>query len=309
MSFRRQLLGRAGLGLLSIWGALTIVFVLGRLTGDPARLMSPPGAPAEQVEQIRRALGFDRSIFVQYGDYLTDAARGDLGSSYYWQQPALELVLDRIWPTVYLAFAAMAFAIIFGIVLGLLAGFFRGRFTDRLLVRTTMLGQAIPSFWLGPVLILLVSVQLGWLPAGGMRDVSSVILPAITLGAFQLALLFRMTRATTIEALGQDYVVMARAKGTGGLRLAASHVLPNTALPTMTLAGLGLASLIGGSVITESIFSWPGVGFLLLQAVQQRDFPVVQSVALLYSVGFVSLNTIVDLLYRVADPRLRSESL
>ena len=309
MSLRRQLLGRVGLGLLSIWGALTIVFVLGRLTGDPARLMSPPGAPPEQVAQIREALGFDRPILVQYADYLTDAAQADLGASYYWQRDALDLVLERVWPTVYLALAAMAFAIIIGISLGLLAGFFRGRLADRLLVRSTMLGQAIPSFWLGPVLILLVSVELGWLPAGGMRDVGSVILPAITLGSFQLALLFRMTRATTIEALGQDYVVMARAKGTGGVRLAVSHVLPNTALPTMTLAGLGLAALIGGSVIVESIFSWPGVGFLLLQAVQQRDFPVVQSVALLYSVGFVTLNTVVDLLYRVADPRLRSESL
>jgi glutathione transport system permease protein len=175
------------------------------------------------------------------------------------------------------------------------------------MVMGSLIGQAIPSFWMAPVLILVVSVKLGWTPTGGMDSWKSFILPTIALGSFQLAVMFRITRASALEVQSQDHVRLARSKGLGRTQLAVSHILPSTALPVITVAGLSLASLIGGSVIVERVFSWPGIGNLMIDAVDQRDFPVVQAVALVYAIAFVGINTLVDVLYGVADPRTRVE--
>jgi peptide/nickel transport system permease protein len=303
-----RLLARLGAAALSILGAITIVFVLTRLTGDPAELMSPPGAPQSQIDATREQLGLDRPLVIQYVDYLTDALRGDFGESYFWRQDAMEVVLDALPSTLLLAVSATVLAVTFGVSLGMLAAFRHRRPSDRVLSAGAMVGQSIPSFWLGPVLILLFAVQWQLVPASGQEGWRSLILPAFTLASFQLAMLFRMTRASALEVLGQDVVRLARAKGAGELRVAGSHVLRAAALPILTLSGLALATLIGGSVIAESIFSWPGIGNLMIKAVETRDFPVVQAVALVFAVGFVLINTIVDLLYLAIDPRLREEA-
>jgi peptide/nickel transport system permease protein len=304
----RRLLVALGTALISVVGALTIIFILVRLSGDPAELMAPPGAPQEQIDQTREQLGLSDPIVTQYGRFLGDAARGDLGESYYWRTSALGLVRDHLGATLELAFMSAAFAVVVGVPLGLLAAFRQGGVLDRLLGVGAMVGQAVPAFWMAPVLILLVSVHLGWLPSGGRAGWTSYILPVVSLAAFQLAVLFRITRAAALEQLGQDHVRLVRAKGAGRLRLARSHVLPGTALPVMTIAGLALASLIGGSVIVETIFSWPGIGNLMIQAVEERDFPVVQAVALVFALAFITINTVVDLLYLAVDPRLRART-
>ncbi|WP_219415342.1 ABC transporter permease [Pseudonocardia nigra] len=301
----RGLAIRVGSGLLAVWGAITLVFLLTRLSADPAVLMSPPGATAEQIENTRRLLGLDVSLPEQYVRFLLDAVQGDLGESYYWRQPVTEMIGSRIGATVALAVTALGLAIVVGVPLGLVAAFHRGKPADRLLVTLSMVGQAVPSFWLAPVLILILSVELGLLPIGGMTGPQSFVLPAVTLASFQIAVLFRITRAAALDVLGQDFVKLARAKGAGEFRVGLGHVAPNTLLPVMTVIGLALANLIGGSVIVEVIFGWPGIGNLMVEAVAERDFPLVQGVALVFGVGYVTINTAVDLLYRVADPRLR----
>ena len=190
-------------------------------------------------------------------------------------------------------------------VLGIIAAFNRGTVLDKVLGGGAMLGQAIPAFWLAPVLILLLSVDVHWFPSAGMHGWKSYVLPIFSLGLFQLAVLYRITRAAALDAIGQDYVNLGRAKGSRPVHLAVAHVLPNSLLPVMTVGGLAVASLIGGSVIVENIFAWPGIGQLMIQAVNQRDFPVVEAVALVFSIGFVVINTVIDVLYGVIDPRAR----
>lgn len=301
----RRLLFRIGAGLLSIVGAVALIFVLTRITGDPATLMSPPGASEEQIENTRRLLGTDRSLPEQFVSFVGDAVTGDLGQSYYFHQDVLDLVGSRVGATVQLALAALGLAVLVGVPAGLLAAFKRASLIDRGLVTGAMLGQAIPSFWLAPVLVLIFGVELGVLPVAGMSGIDSFILPTVTLASFQMSVLFRITRAAALEALSQDHVDLARAKGASELRVGLSHVAPNSVLPVMTVAGLALANLIGGSVIVEVIFGWPGLGNLMIQAVQTRDFPLVQGVALLFASGYVVINTVVDSLYGLADPRLR----
>lgn len=307
MPLVRRIAVLVGSALLSILGVLTLVFFLTRLSGDPAELMSPPGAPQSTIDETRENLGLDQPLPVQYVSFLADAVRGDFGESYYWQTDAMDLVKDHLGPTLVLAGTAAVVAIVVGVTSGMVAASLHGRIADRALMVGALIGQAIPSFWLAPMLILIVSVKLGWTPTGGMEGWRAFILPTIALASFQLAVLFRMTRASALEVLNQDHVRLARAKGAGRVRVARAHVLPSTALPVMTVAGLAVASLIGGSVIVERIFSWPGMGNLMIDAVEERDFPVVQCVAVVYAVAFVAINTIVDLLYGVADPRTRKE--
>jgi peptide/nickel transport system permease protein len=304
----RQVLLRVSAGALSVLGAVTLIFLLTRATGDPATLMSPPGATEGQIQNTRVLLGLDRPVPVQFASFLGDALRGDLGQSYYFRQDVSSMIGERVGATVKLALAALGLAIVVGIPAGLIAAFNRAKLLDRALVSGAMLGQAIPSFWLAPVLVLVFAVELGLLPVAGMDGVRSFILPTVTLASFQIAVLFRITRAAALEALGQDHVKLARAKGAGQVRVGVAHVAPNTLLPVMTVAGLALANLIGGSVIVEVIFGWPGLGNLMIQAVGARDFPLVQGVALLFAVGYVVINTVVDMLYRFADPRLRVEA-
>ncbi|MCU1504416.1 MAG: transporter permease [Ilumatobacteraceae bacterium] len=292
--------------IVSLVGVLTLVFVLARLSGDPAKLMAPPNAPQSQIDLTRAQLGLDRPLIRQYGSFLRDAVHGDFGKSYYWHQSAASLVWDHLPSTLALAAVAATFAIILGVGAGLVASSYRGRLPDRVMMTGSLVGQAVPAFWMAPVLILLVSVKLGWTPTGGMNGWRSFVLPMIALGSFQLAVIFRITRASALEVQSQDHVRLGRAKGLGKGRLAISHILPSTALPVITVAGLSVASLIGGSVIVERIFSWPGLGNLMIDAVEQRDFPVVQAIAVVYAVAFITINTLVDLLYELADPRTRT---
>ena len=294
--------------LVTIIGAVTLIFFLARITGDPAQLMAPPGATTKQVDDIRVALGLDRPVFDQYLSFLGGASRGDLGESYAFQQDVTPMVLDRLGATVQLAFTALVVALVVGTVTGLLAAFKRSKAVDRALVVATMLGQAIPSFWLAPTLVLVFAVNLALFPVAGKSGASSFVLPVAALALFQIAVIFRITRATALEVLSQDYIKLARSKGVGPVRLALAHVSPNTLLPVMTIVGLSLANLIGGSVIVEVIFSWPGLGNLMISAVGVRDFPLIQGIALVFAVGYVAINFIVDSLYKVADPRLRVQS-
>jgi peptide/nickel transport system permease protein len=300
-----KILARVGAGLLSILGAITMVFILSRLTGDPAELMSPPGAPQQQIDATRAQLGLDDPLIEQYLRYIGNAIQGDFGQSYFWRDDAMSVVLAALPSTLILATAATTFAVVVGVSLGMLAAFRHRGVIDRALSVGAMIGQSMPSFWLGPMLILIFAVKLQLVPASGREGWSSLILPMLTLASFQLAMLYRMTRASALDLLGQDVVRLARAKGARESRVARSHVLRAAALPILTLSGLALATLIGGSVIAESIFSWPGIGNLMIRAVEARDFPVVQAVALVFAIGFVAINTVVDLLYLVIDPRLR----
>lgn len=291
--------------LVGVFGAVALVFFLVRLTADPAVLFAPPGSPPEQIEIVRQQLGLDRHVLVQFWDFLVQLAQGDLGRSYYWRTDVGDLIMNRLWATLELALLALLVSVIIGVGLGLIAAMRRGKVVDRLLVAGAMLGQAIPTYWAAPILVLLFGVELMLLPIGGRGSWETYILPVITLCAFQLAVIFRITRTAALDSLSNDFAKLARAKGASEPRVAVAHVLPNTFVPVLTVSGMALANLIGGSVIVEVIFSWPGLGQLMIQAVNERDFPVVQGIALVFAVGYVLINTLVDLLYPLIDPRLK----
>jgi peptide/nickel transport system permease protein len=292
-------------GLAAAFGAVTLVFFLSRMTSDPAQLLAPPGSTPDQVESLRSGLGLDRSLLAQYGSYLSDLAHGDLGTSYWLNDEVVAIIGERIGATVSLAAVALVLALGIGVPAGLLAAFRQERPVDRVLVSASMLGNAVPTFWMGPVLILLFAVQIPIFPASGRSGVASYILPALALAGLQGAILFRVTRGAALEVLSQEQVKLARAKGSGELRVARSHVLPNTLLPVLTMAGLAMANLLSSAIVVEVIFSWPGIGQTLIEAVRQRDFPLVQGITIVFALAYVGINTAVDLLYQFVDPRLR----
>jgi peptide/nickel transport system permease protein len=294
---------RIAMGIVTLWGALTIVFILEHLSGDPAELLTPPTAPVSERAAIARQLGLDQPFFVQYWHYLVQAAQGNFGNSFSFHQSATSLVLGRAPATLELAGSAMLIALVVGVPLGMLAAFRNGRPGTQALGSAMVLGQAVPPFLIAPLLIAFVGVRWHLTPVSGEDGFSSLILPAISLALFQVSVLFRITRGAALKALNDNYVEFARAKGARKLRLAWQHVLPNSLPPLMTVAALALATLIGGSVIVETIFNWPGIGYLLIQAVQDRDFPVVSAVTVIFALAYIVLNTIVDILYAVVDPR------
>lgn len=304
------LMGRLFQMVVVLWGVSTIVFVILHLSGDPAALMVPQGAPAEAIVRIRHALGFDLPLYVQYARFITNLARADLGISYVQDVPALSLVLQRLPYTAELAMAAFGLALAAGLPLGILVGIQRGSWLDRAAVPFILIGQAMPSFWTGLLLILVVSVHWRLLPSSGSGSPETLILPAITLAWLSLATIARMTRSAVVEEMSRDYVRTARAKGASPRRVIIGHVLRNAAIPIMTIASLDIANLLGGAVITESIFAWPGVGRLALEAIQARDYSIVQAVVLVGTTIFVLANFVTDVLYSVIDPRiaLRGES-
>lgn len=296
---------RLAYGLLAAFGAVTLVFVLSRLTSDPAQLLAPPGSTPERVDALRASLGLDQSLLAQYGAFIGDLVRGDLGRSYWLNQDVVSIIGDRIGATVSLAGVALLLAVGIGVPGGLIAAFRAGTLTDRVFVAASMLGNSVPTFWMGPVLILLFAVQWQLFPPSGQGGGSSYVLPAIALAGLQGAILFRVTRGAALEVLSQDQVKLARAKGSGELRIALSHVLPNTLLPVLTMAGLAVANLLSSAIVVEVIFAWPGIGQTLIDAVRQRDFPLVQGVTIVFALAYVLINTVVDILYQVVDPRLR----
>lgn len=301
----QALVSRLGAAAVTVLGVATLVFLLIHLVpGDPVDVMLGEGANPADREALRASLGLDRPVSVQYLDFLGGLARLDLGRSLQEGRPVGDLIGERALPTLELALAALALAVVLAIPLGVLAAQYRGGWLDASAMGFSLLGAAIPNFWLGPMLILVFSLLLGWTPVSGREGAASLILPAITLGTGLAAVLARMVRSSVLEVLGEDYVRTARAKGLAPAAVLWGHALRNAWLPIVTLVGMQLGALLGGAVITETVFAWPGLGTLLVESIQQRDYPVVQGCVLLISLVFVSVNLVVDLVYLWLDPRV-----
>lgn len=287
-------------------GTASLVFVALRLTGDPALMIAPPQATLEDLAAIRRELGLDRPVLVQYGEFLWKLAHGDLADSFRYRRPALQVVLERTGATVQLALAAQLLAILVAVPCGVLSAVRRNSWLDALFTALATVGQSIPGFWLGLMAIVLIGVHLGWLPTSGRGGWSHLILPAITLSSYSMASLTRLIRSGVIEVLNADYIRTARAKGLGARVILFKHTLKNALISVVTLVGLQLGALLSGAVIVETVFAWPGIGRLTIEAIHTRDYPLVQAGVLCMAVIFVLVNQSVDLCYRWLDPRLRT---
>ncbi len=302
----RFLVWRTLHALIVVFGVLTVVFALVRLTpGDPVLLMVPPDASPAAVEQLRHELGFDRPIPVQFGIYLSQALTGDLGSSLRQHRPVTQLIGERVPATVELTAVSMVLAVAVAAPLGILAAVARGSPADLLTRAIALVGQAMPTFWLGILLIIVFAVQLRVLPTSGRGSPAQLILPSVTLGVYMMGLLARVTRASMLEVLGADYIRTARAKGLRRAAVLVRHALRNALVPIVTILGLQVGTLLGGAVITEAVFAWPGIGTLAITAIYQRDYPVVQGVVVLSALVFVLVNFLVDALYTYLDPQIR----
>lgn len=297
---------RFGESLLAVWGVVTIVFFVTRVLGDPAVLLLPIGASAEQIQALRASLGLEDPLFVQYFGFLLDALRGDFGTSFQYGRPAMEVVLERMPATALLAGTAILFGVMLGACAGAIAALKRGSFAELVVMAIALLGQATPVFWLGIMLILFFSVNLGWLPTGGFGSVWHLILPAFTLAVFVSASIARLLRSSILDILREDYVRTARAKGLRQDTIFFWHIARNALIPVATMTAILTGELLGGSVVTETVFSWPGIGRLIVQAVEAKDFPVIQAGITVIAAIFVIINFAVDLLYGVLDPRIRA---
>ncbi len=288
-------------------GVSVIVFGLMFLTGDPAALMMPVDLTVgrQQIEEFRREMGFDRPFYEQYLRYASRAVRGDLGESLWQRQPALSLIVDRLPATLELAFAALTVSLAVGVPVGIIAAIRRGSIVDGAATVVAVAGNSMPVFWLGIVLILVVSVWLGLLPASGRGGIERLILPAITLVAYSASITARLLRSSLLEVLSKDYVRTARAKGLHARTVILRHSLKNAALPVVTVIGLQMGHLLGGAIITETVFAYPGMGLLAIQAVRNRDVPVAQAFVMMVALIFIVVNLFVDVLYRYLDPRVR----
>lgn len=302
---QRYLLRRLLQGVAVLWLLTVIVFVISRLSGNPVDLLLPEGAPPSQRTALIHQLGLDRSQPAQYWTFLTHALRGDFGSSIRFQTGAASLVLSHMPATIELALASLALALVLGIPAGILAALFRGRPVDYATTTLLTLGQAVPSFWLAILLILWLGVDLHVLPIGGRSGIESLIMPAVTLSIVPLVTIARITRSSVGAILPQDFVRTAEAKGLRRRTVLRRHVLRNGLIPVVTVGGIAMGQLLSGAVITEQIFTWPGVGWLTIQAIEARDYAVVQAVTLLTAAIIVGLNLIVDFLYFALDPRIR----
>jgi peptide/nickel transport system permease protein len=291
--------------LLVLFGVSFVAFGVMFLTGDPTVTMIDETWTKQQVEELRHAMGFDRPWYVQYADYLSHAVIGDFGTSLRQHQPNLRLVFDRLPATLELSAAAMLISVILAIPVGVLSATRRNSWVDRVSMLAALLGQSMPVFWLGIMLILVFSVKLRWTPVSGRGSLSHLILPAITLGAFITARNARMMRSSMLEVLHQDYIRTARAKGLSERLVTFRHAMRNAMMPVVTLIGLQVGALLGGSVITETIFAWPGVGRMIIQAIYGKDVPLVQAAVIVLASIFVIVNLLVDILYTYLDPRVR----
>lgn len=305
-SLGRMIVFRLIRAAVTIWLVVTAVFVILRLSGDPVRLLLPRTATTEAIEDLRRELGLDRSIPVQYLKFCQQIARGDFGESNNYHRPALNIVLERFPATIELALVAFVLAALFGLAIGSTTAATRGSTWDEVGMTAMGLLQAAPSFFLGIMLILVFSVHLGWFPASGRGSLDQIVLPAVTLGALTTASLARMTRSSILEVSKADYVRTARAKGLTEGIVWRYHILRNASLPIVTVFGLELADLLTGAVIVETVFAWPGLGRLAVDSIASRDYPVVQAAVLLFSAVYIGINLILDLLYQVLDPRTRN---
>jgi peptide/nickel transport system permease protein len=287
-------------------GVATLVFSLIHLVpGDPVQSMLGEAASPQDVADLRARLGLDRPLYAQYGTFLAGLAHGDLGTSLRTNQPVVATIRERIPATFELAFAAMAVAVALAIPLGIVAAAYAGRPVDMAATTLALVGISIPNFWLGPLMAIIFSVVLGWLPVSGRGGAAHLVLPAVTLGAPLAAVLARMTRASMVEELRELYVLAARARGVSPFRAVAHHAFRNSLIPVVTVIGLQFGAVLTGAVITETIFAWPGVGRLLIQSISFRDYPVVQGCILLIAITYVTMNVLTDLVYGLLDPRIR----
>jgi peptide/nickel transport system permease protein len=288
-----------------IFGITLIVFVLVRVSGDPVVLLLPEEATREQITQLREALGLDRSLPEQYLIYMRDLIRGDFGTSLrYSNQAALPIVLERLPATLQLTLAALLVAVVVSFPAGIIAATNRNRWPDAGATGFAVLGEAMPNFWLGIMLILVFGVQLGWLPVSGRGGIESLVLPAVTLGTALAALLTRLMRSSLLEVLNQDYVRTATAKGLRRRMVLIKHAVRNAMLAYVTVLGLQVASLMAGAVVTEQVFAWPGIGLLAIQAINSRDMAIIQAVVVVAALIVMVANLLVDVLYALIDPRI-----
>ena len=304
----RYLVRRLLLTVPVLLGVATLVFALIHLVpGDPAQAMLGEGATQEEVQRLRTSLGLDRPLLTQYTSFLSGLVRGDLGTSFRYNTPVTQQITSRLGNTAKLALAAMAVAIVFAVPLGIVAAVFRGRAPDHAAMTLALAGISMPNFWLGPLLAIVFAVYLGWLPVSGTGTLAHLVLPAVTLGAALSAILARMTRASLLEELRELYVLAARARGLSGARAVLRHAFRNSLIPVVTIIGLQFGAVLTGTIITETIFAWPGLGRLLIQAINFRDYPLVQGCILFISVTYVVMNLLTDLTYGMLDPRIRYE--
>ncbi len=288
-----------------VLGVATTVFIVLHLTGDPAAVMMPLEATAEQVAVFRHEEGFDRPLIVQYGTFMWAALHGNFGDSLRHGEPALGVALERLPASGELALTALTLALLVAVPIGILAAVRRNSAIDLGARVFALLGQSAPVYWLGLMLILVFGVQLGWFPVSGIGGVRHLILPAVTLGLFSMAKIMRLTRSAMLDILNSDFLRTARAKGVQPLRLITHHALRNAWIPIVTVVGIELGTLLSQAIITETIFSWPGIGRLAVQAIYDRDYPVVEVIVLISAVSFVVINLAVDLAYAALDPRIR----
>ena len=301
-----------------------IVFFGVNIVGDPIDMLVSPDADQAEIERVTRDFGLDKPPLVQYGIFVSNAFKGDLGTSFIFGEPALQLIIQRMPATLELAFMALFMAIIIGIPLGLYAGLKPERLSSRIIMTGSILGFSLPTFWVGIMMIMVFAVILGWVPATGRGDtvtilgiqvsfltadgLSHIILPAINLALLKISLVIRLTRAGTREVIHLDYIKFARAKGLSARRIVGVHLFKNIMIPVVTVLGLEFGSLIAFSVVTETIFAWPGMGKLLIDSIQQLDRPIIVAYLMIIVVLFVFINLIVDILYSILDPRVRLQS-
>jgi peptide/nickel transport system permease protein len=302
---RAYLVSRLAQTALVVFLSLSAVFAMTRLAGDPVLLFMPMDIQAKDVNEWRQRLGFNDPVVVQYARFIGGAVRGDFGDSLRYRRDALGLVLERLPATLQLAATALMLTLLLAVPLGVITAVRRNSWLDHLGTIATVLGQAVPGFWLGLMLIYLFAVQLRWLPTGGIGGLAHLVMPALVLAAFFSARVARLTRSAVLDVLKEDYIRTARAKGLGEGGVVSKHTLRNCAIPIVTLVGLEAGQLIGGAVITETIFAWPGLGRLTVQALLNRDFPVVLAAVSFTSIVYTLLNLLVDLAYGWLDPRVR----
>jgi ABC-type dipeptide/oligopeptide/nickel transport system permease component len=302
---RRYVAARVAQAVLALLGVTVVAFVLVSLSGDPAFILLTPEAGDAQRAAFRRMYGLDQPLPVQYARYLEHVVRGDFGRSFAFDRPALTVVLERIPATLELTCAAILLGVAIGIPAGVLAATRERTWVDRAVMAVVLVGQSIPTFWLGVLMIRIFAVNLHWLPVSGRGTWPQLVMPALALALWLVALLARITRSEMLESLAQDYVRTARAKGLSERGVTIRHALGNALLPIVTLIGLQIGTLLGGAVITETVFAWPGVGTLVFDAILRKDYPVVLAVVELVAAAFIVINMSLDLLYGYLDPRLR----
>jgi ABC-type dipeptide/oligopeptide/nickel transport system permease component len=302
---QRHFLSRLIQSVLLLFGVLLLVFLMVRMTGDPARLMMSREASPEQIESFREAMGFNRPVLVQFWDFFTGAVVGDFGKSLHFKTPALKMVLERLPATLQLASVALLFAMLVAIPLGLIGGFKPGSLADSFGRILALLGQSVPNFWLALMLIFFFAVRLGWLPSFGRDEWKSVIMPAFVLGLPTMGRIVRLTRSSVLEIRTEDFIRTAHSKGLEPRVIYVKHVLRNVLIPLVSMIGVSFGYSLGGSIYIETVFSWPGIGQLIEQAIGWRDFPLVQAIAVFVSVVVIALNLLTDMSYVIIDPRIR----